>query len=327
MLPMSVRLKAKQLFDSQYALNRRRFYNAAIYTTRLLKQQFEKNYNGFTTKDTEKSFFSNSTKCNLSNRTVPLVSFNKYQKWKSAKLSFYSLCPSVTFAQAFFRAFQKPFSSLRGNNGTKEGLDNQNQELYTRTKVAKQLQQTKVQGFLAATKDSDPYLMLSYGAPFFKEGNPITRQKLKGFCFLTKDTEVAYDCLNLGNPTSFIKSPVSYSVSRPALDRLGPAAVFTLKKHKSTNDLANTKALFHRNFFQCLSCRESLPLWLNRTKGQSAINTVACCSEWPLPATFSPAIPFTGYTHWQKCLYSTICLLYTSPSPRDLSTSRMPSSA
>ena len=166
MLPMSVRLKAKQLFDSQYALNRRRFYNAAIYTTRLLKQQFEKNYNGFTTKDTEKSFFSNSTKCNLSNRTVPLVSFNKYQKWKSAKLSFYSLCPSVTFAQAFFRAFQKPFSSLRGNNGTKEGLDNQNQELYTRTKVAKQLQQTKVQGFLAATKDSDPYLIcLLYTSP------------------------------------------------------------------------------------------------------------------------------------------------------------------
>ena len=289
MLPMSVRLKAKQLFDSQYALNRRRFYNAAIYTTRLLKQQFEKNYNGFTTKDTEKSFFSNSTKCNLSNRTVPLVSFNKYQKWKSAKLSFYSLCPSVTFAQAFFRAFQKPFSSLRGNNGTKEGLDNQNQELYTRTKVAKQLQQTKVQGFLAATKDSDPYLMLSYGAPFFKEGNSNTRQKLKEFCFLTKGTEIAYDCLSLSNRPPFVNT----------LDRLGPTHVFTLKKHKSTNDLANTKRLFHKNFFQYLGCSSK--------KEQSYINTFVCCpEEWPLPATFSPAIPFTDYIYWQKCLYSTI---------------------
>ena len=34
---------------------------------------------------------------------------------------------------------------------------------------------------------------------------------------------------------------------------------------------------------------------------------------------------------WKSCLapltFSTFCLLYTSPSPRDLSTSRMPSSA
>ena len=31
--------------------------------------------------------------------------------------------------------------------------------------------------------------------------------------------------------------------------------------------------------------------------------------------------------HAQKCSWMLICLLYTSPSPRDLSTSRMPSSA
>ena len=29
----------------------------------------------------------------------------------------------------------------------------------------------------------------------------------------------------------------------------------------------------------------------------------------------------------KSCIYNNICLLYTSPSPRDLSTSRMPSSA
>ena len=32
------------------------------------------------------------------------------------------------------------------------------------------------------------------------------------------------------------------------------------------------------------------------------------------------------WTNW-KTIYQGICLLYTSPSPRDLSTSRMPSSA
>ena len=31
--------------------------------------------------------------------------------------------------------------------------------------------------------------------------------------------------------------------------------------------------------------------------------------------------------NYEKKLYKNICLLYTSPSPRDLSTSRMPSSA
>ena len=34
-----------------------------------------------------------------------------------------------------------------------------------------------------------------------------------------------------------------------------------------------------------------------------------------------------GYDGWDAALFPMICLLYTSPSPRDLSTSRMPSSA
>ena len=36
-------------------------------------------------------------------------------------------------------------------------------------------------------------------------------------------------------------------------------------------------------------------------------------------------IAYYGYDRWDKLF--TNCLLYTSPSPRDLSTSRMPSSA
>jgi len=35
----------------------------------------------------------------------------------------------------------------------------------------------------------------------------------------------------------------------------------------------------------------------------------------------------TAFVAWSLNAWSTICLLYTSPSPRDLSTSRMPSSA
>ena len=44
-------------------------------------------------------------------------------------------------------------------------------------------------------------------------------------------------------------------------------------------------------------------------------------------------IAYSGYltdvsqTHMVKAYYVCACLLYTSPSPRDLSTSRMPSSA
>ena len=36
---------------------------------------------------------------------------------------------------------------------------------------------------------------------------------------------------------------------------------------------------------------------------------------------------FAGITYFKKWTYLWTCLLYTSPSPRDLSTSRMPSSA
>ena len=42
---------------------------------------------------------------------------------------------------------------------------------------------------------------------------------------------------------------------------------------------------------------------------------------------FAPLLLFAVFTDWQWLSTTWSCLLYTSPSPRDLSTSRMPSSA
>ena len=58
----------------------------------------------------------------------------------------------------------------------------------------------------------------------------------------------------------------------------------------------------------CVNCEQNSLLYLVRPKGRGACHTKD-----------SNGISRTG------CYYS--CLLYTSPSPRDLSTSRMPSSA
>ena len=48
---------------------------------------------------------------------------------------------------------------------------------------------------------------------------------------------------------------------------------------------------------------------------------------WDAPGMFRIKIPFGGVTPVQMEVLAQLCLLYTSPSPRDLSTSRMPSSA
>ena len=52
----------------------------------------------------------------------------------------------------------------------------------------------------------------------------------------------------------------------------------------------------------------------------------------PMQPVFCPAVPATKLMTLQMVLTPAVillfgCLLYTSPSPRDLSTSRMPSSA
>ena len=65
---------------------------------------------------------------------------------------------------------------------------------------------------------------------------------------------------------------------------------------------------------------------LSRVAKDGSVSVVAECGGGPNGAAIGPdGLVFIcnngGFT-WQ-----TICLLYTSPSPRDLSTSRMPSSA
>ena len=55
-----------------------------------------------------------------------------------------------------------------------------------------------------------------------------------------------------------------------------------------------------------------------------------CLCIWALVLAFQEVLSFFNLSLGQKSLTSGLivgCLLYTSPSPRDLSTSRMPSSA
>ena len=47
----------------------------------------------------------------------------------------------------------------------------------------------------------------------------------------------------------------------------------------------------------------------------------------PMPSPPLIKKSYSNYTNLPSRQFSSICLLYTSPSPRDLSTSRMPSSA
>jgi hypothetical protein len=257
LLPMSVRLKAKQLFDSQCVLNRRRLYSVAIYITRLLKQLFEKNYNNFIEKTCSKPFSNvGKNKRKPSGLNLPLTSLSKYQKWKSTKLKFCSKCPSITFARAFFRVSKKPFLNPYD---TKRKLSTKNQKIYKKEKKATLLEQTKQSEslpFLLPTKNSDPYLMLSYGVPSsglllfnYPVFGKATRQ-LKDFYFVTKKTSVSIYGSNLNYPTPVVKNNCNLSarVSLPkqafALNCCEPlpkskgngkTPVFTLKKLKSKN--------------------------------------------------------------------------------------------
>ena len=61
--------------------------------------------------------------------------------------------------------------------------------------------------------------------------------------------------------------------------------------------------------------------WENgiRPEGIAKMSGIGCSSKTPAY--------FLGKSHGFNTVHGRICLLYTSPSPRDLSTSRMPSSA
>lgn len=334
-LPMNVKLKAKQLFDSQYVLNKRRLYSVAIYITRLLKQQFEKNYNDFTENTSKLTFFSNNAKNNSPTLNLPLVSFSKYQKWKSTKLKFCCLCPSVTFARAFFRVSQRPPLSL---HDTKRNLNSH--KIYTKEKKTKLFEQTNKSGilnFVFSKKNPDPYLVLSYKIPFFRnlKRDSTAWQKLKEFHFLTKKTSVFINDPNSNFLTKkTTKTNSNYPVFLLALN-WETVPVFTLKKPKTkdlklnnqgvlrTNNpaprsglnLANNGNLNvkdqeirglkkNRSTYNLASIKtpfySSFFQYLTHIK-ENSTNSFASCPEWPLPI-FSATVASISYTNWQKRL-------------------------
>lgn len=262
-LPINLRLKAKQLFDSQYVLNRRRFYSAAIYITRLLKHRFEKNYNDFTENSHKPPFFDD-TNHESSLLNFPVASPSKYQKWKSKKLQFCSLCPSVTFARALFRVSQNPSLSLYDNQ---RNVNIQNQKVYKREKKAKLFEQTK-QGkaldFLFPTMDSNPYLILSYVVSSFgNESKAKVRkawQKLREFYFFAKNTSVSINGLDFNHLTPLVKNKSNPSISLLVLNCKEPrvftlSPVFTFKKSRGRRSNSDDN--------QIISRTNNLPFRLN----------------------------------------------------------------
>lgn len=182
-LPINTRLKAKQLFDSQFVLNKRRLYSVSIYITRILKQHFEDNYNDFINNHSIKTYFNN-TKNEYSALNVLGMNSNKHKKWKFTKFRFYSLTPSITFARECLRIFQK-----QDLYNIKKNINNQNKIFYRKKEKTKQFQKLKQNQYLNTiflTKNSDPYLILTYAIPFSKDYYFITKQKLKQFCLLSK---------------------------------------------------------------------------------------------------------------------------------------------
>ena len=86
-----------------------------------------------------------------------------------------------------------------------------------------------------------------------------------------------------------------------------------------------------------VSLAQISPIWLNK---QATIEKMKGFVEQAAKANANlvafgeallPGYPFwvelTGGAQFENAQQKEICLLYTSPSPRDLSTSRMPSSA
>lgn len=324
-LPINVRLKAKQLFDSQYILNRRRFYSVAIYITKLLKQQFEKNYNDFI-ENSYMSFFYNDTRYKPFVLNLSVSNSNKYKKWKSKKLKICSLSPSVTFARAFFRVSQKPSLNLYD---VKKSSNIQNHKMYRKEKKARTLEQTnqnKNLHFLFPTTNSDPYLILSYGIFSFRNQNLSKSrkvwQKLKEFYFLTKQTNISINGLNFNSLYIKIRSNNNPSASLLALN-CKAGTVFTFKKPKSkhqktssgiiskTNNLVfkldfcfdknknlnpknqwvvNSKK--HKSYIYLSSARNTFNSFffqfLTHIKQSNSTNIFTSCPEWPLPIIFSP---------------------------------------
>lgn len=334
-LPISIQFKAKQLFDSQYVLNRRRLYSSAIYITRLLMQQFEKNYNDFS-ENTYTKPFSNNRK---SITNLPLIS-NKCHKWTPMKLKSQCKCPSMTFVQQFFRISQK--TSLNPYD-IKIHLNTQNKTIYQKEKKIKLLQKVKQNRTRHNSQfsivDSDPYLMLSYGVPFLRnfEFFPIQKEKIGGFYFLVKKANHNRKSVGLDNRSLLIKNNI-YLASLLALD-IETAPIFILKTRKNNFLKRNNETVSKRNNQSVLNpplhsgryadvnnfkkansnkCgnvhiigRHSFFFEYLANLNQNRKTLFKKSPEWPLPISFSQSIRSVNYTNWQKRLTSVFTAVKT----------------
>ena len=86
--------------------------------------------------------------------------------------------------------------------------------------------------------------------------------------------------------------------------------------------------LDHPFFGMAVSKRDLIYDYNTKTASMDAIGQMRLCPHFLVPLTVKNTIFLLAHEalHYMLC-HSTSCLLYTSPSPRDLSTSRMPSSA
>ena len=83
------------------------------------------------------------------------------------------------------------------------------------------------------------------------------------------------------------------------------------------------------------STTNAQPLVFNETRNMPCLTNSEnyFCSVVRFTLQTSNSLPvfipdiLTGQSDYNRTVYAITCLLYTSPSPRDLSTSRMPSSA
>ena len=90
-------------------------------------------------------------------------------------------------------------------------------------------------------------------------------------------------------------------------------------KQNQNKKLVRTNVFFDQNIATFFSSDETTEIaWREDFESKADVNEMASSLKAPMPGKIMSIMKFDG---------DRICLLYTSPSPRDLSTSRMPSSA
>lgn len=313
-LPINIQLKAKQLFDSQYVLNRRRLYSVAIYITRLLKQQFEKNYNDFTENTYAKPYLNiTREKKTHYNLNSPVVSLKKHLKWKLTRLKSFFLCPTISFAQNFFRVSQKASLNFYDVKISLNNLKISKKHKQILFEASKENSRLRTQ---LLTVESDPYLLLSYGVSFLGMQNfSYAWQKLKKFYFLIKKSSLSIkQNPNVNNLYPLIKDNNSRFISVLTLNDLQMFS-FNLKKKQnksldhsqvllkkikicSFNFCLNKSKYLHGNYQKlenskkCKNCnilRRSI-FFNNFFQYLILKNSKVFCPEWPLSVNFSKTI-------------------------------------